>query len=174
MDTDTEGQASYICDNSTLLAASIAESSRLIPLAAFSVPQSCPTDRVVDGYRISAGTDIVVDSHSLNMRAAHWGPNPTQYRPSHFMPADHNASRTTDMRYRFRRFGFGPRQCMGRYVADLMIRALLVELLLKWRLDFLDGEEEGDPADKWKRDPESWIDHPMLVLKCVGEDEWKA
>ncbi|TID00229.1 Cytochrome P450 monooxygenase roqR [Colletotrichum higginsianum] len=98
----------YILGNSTLLAACIAESSRLRPLAAFSVPQSAPTERRVDGYRIPAGTDFIVDSYGLNLRSGFWGPDAATYRPQRFLEKG-----ALEMRYHFWRFGFGPRQCMA-------------------------------------------------------------
>lgn len=45
----------YVTDNNTLLAACVNEAARLKPLAAFSVPQSIPTARVVAGYEFPSG-----------------------------------------------------------------------------------------------------------------------
>ncbi|KAJ5710642.1 hypothetical protein N7488_004798 [Penicillium malachiteum] len=119
----------YLLSSTTFLFACISESSRLKPLAAFSVPQSAPTDRIIDGYVIPAGTNFVVDSYSLNIRNGFWGSDATEYRPNRFQTVN-----STDARYNFWRFGFGPRQCMGRYVADIIIRALILELIDKWEL----------------------------------------
>jgi cytochrome P450 len=75
----------FLQSSSTLLAVSIMESSRLKPLAAFSVPQSAPTDRVVSGYLVPAGTNFVVDTHSLNIKNPYWGTDRDVYRPSRFI-----------------------------------------------------------------------------------------
>lgn len=147
----------YLLSNQTFLTACILESSRLKPLAAFSVPQAAPSDRVLDGWLIPANTNIVVDSYALNIRNEYWGPDRTEYRPDRFFDL-----KTKDLRYHFWRFGFGPRQCMGKYVADLMIRSLLVHLLENYELDLLAKEGE------WKRDLGSWISHPKMELKCVA------
>lgn len=64
---------SYVTDNNTLLAACVNEAARLRPLAAFSVPQSIPTARVVGGYEFPAGTHFVIDSYALNIRNPYWG-----------------------------------------------------------------------------------------------------
>jgi gliotoxin/aspirochlorine/mycotoxins biosynthesis cytochrome P450 monooxygenase len=56
----------YLLSSSSLLAACVLESARLRPLAAFSVPQSAPTPRMVAGYVMPAGTNFLVDSYALN------------------------------------------------------------------------------------------------------------
>lgn len=60
----------------------------------------------------------------------------------------------TEMRYNYWRYGFGPRQCVGKYVADLAIRMLLVVLVEGWEMGMREGE--GEEAT-WERDRETWI-----------------
>lgn len=155
-----DGLEPYLLRSTSYLAACVAESARLKPLAAFSVPQSAPTDRLVGGYVVPAGTHFVVDAYALNVRGAHWAPDPTAYRPARFLAAN-----PLKARYRFWRFGFGPRQCMGRYVADLIIRALLAHLVTRYRLSLRD-----DGKDDWARSKESWITHPDLLIRCEKMD----
>lgn len=145
----------YLLSSSSFLAACISESSRLKPLAAFSVPQSAPTERVVGGYVIPAGTNFIVDSYALNVRNEYWGPDATVYRPGRFL-----GTSAIKSRYHFWRFGFGPRQCMGKYVADLIIRMLLAHLVTRYRVSLT------ETGTHWARSSESWITHPDLLLKC--------
>ena len=145
----------YLRSSTTLLAACIAESSRLRPLAAFSVPQSAPTTRIVEGYVIPAGTDFIVDSHALNTLNEFWGADGRVYRPERFLERS-----ATELRYQFWRFGFGPRQCMGKYVADLIIRTLIVHLVQNYELSL------SEYSSKWERDPETWINHPKMLIRC--------
>ncbi|KAL3961321.1 hypothetical protein ACCO45_002844 [Purpureocillium lilacinum] len=146
---------SYILRSDTYVAACISESSRLRPLAAFSVPQAAPTGRVVGGYYFPPGTNFIIDSYALNQRNEYWGADAEKYRPERFL----ERSAVKD-RYNFWRFGFGPRQCMGKFVADMMIRVLLVHLVENYDLGMLDVDK------KWERDPENWINHPLMKLKC--------
>ncbi|MCJ1248061.1 hypothetical protein MMC30_005276 [Trapelia coarctata] len=147
----------YVLNSSTYLAACISESSRLKPLAAFSVPQSAPTDRLVGGYVVPAGTNFIVDAYALNVRNEYWGSDAAEYRPHRFLET-HNSK--TKLRYHFWRFGFGPRQCMGKYIADLIIRILLVHLVENYQLNMIDSGAE------WARSSDSWITHPDMLLKC--------
>ncbi|KAF4335435.1 O-methyltransferase [Fusarium beomiforme] len=68
-----EDYNNYFTDSTTYLSACILESSRLRPLAAFSVPQAIPTDRVINGYLFPAGTNFIVDAYALNQRNPFWG-----------------------------------------------------------------------------------------------------
>lgn len=154
-----EGREAYVRSDATYLAACVLESSRLKPLAAFSVPQAAPTAREVDGYVIPAGTNYIVDAYALNVHSDTWAPDNTAYRPDRFL-----ARRGAELRYRFWRFGFGPRQCMGKYVADLAIRQTLVHLVLGYELAWL-GKED------WTRSKESWITHPDFELRCEKRAE---
>jgi cytochrome P450 len=146
---------SYLLRSDTLVAACISESSRLRPLAAFSVPQAAPTGRVVGGYYFPPGTNFIIDSYALNQRNEYWGKEAEKYRPERFLEGN-----GVKDRYNFWRFGFGPRQCMGKFVADLMIRVLLVHLVENYDLGMVDDCKD------WDRDPTNWINHPIMKLKC--------
>lgn len=152
----------YIQDRSTYLAACVLESSRLRPLAAFSVPQAAPTAREVDGYVVPAGTSFVVDAYALNVRGDEWAPDHAAYRPDRFL-----GGRDTHRRYLFWRFGFGPRQCLGKHMADVMIRATLVHLVRNYDLSLLSD-------DIWSRNKDCWITHPDFLLRCKKRVEEKV
>ncbi|KAL2842718.1 cytochrome P450 [Aspergillus pseudoustus] len=151
--------AAYLQNSSTYLAACILESARLKPLAAFSVPQAAPTERILDGYLVPAGTNFVVDAYALNVEHEFWGADRHDYRPSRFL--DLSPSQT---RYHLWRFGFGPRQCLGKYVADMIIRVFIVHLVRNWRLGFQQGS--GTDSRQWERDMNTWITHPKIKLTC--------
>ncbi|KAK6199696.1 hypothetical protein LQW54_009950 [Pestalotiopsis sp. IQ-011] len=156
--SEAGGQGSldaYLQRSSTLLAASILESGRLKPLAAFSVPQAAPTDRRVAGFAVPAGTNFVVDTHALNIENPYWGADGSVYRPGRFLAA----KRQLDMRYQFWRFGFGPRQCLGKYVVELMGRALVAHLLESHELSLAE-------STRWEKNPASWIMHPDTHVHC--------
>ncbi|KAI1825836.1 cytochrome P450 [Xylaria intraflava] len=155
---------SYLLSSSTLLAACVNESARLRPLAAFSVPQAIPTPRVVGGYLFPAGTNFIIDSYALNVRNPYWGKDGDHYRPDRFLERQKGGS--TESRYNYWRFGFGPRQCMGKYVADLVVRDLLVQLVQGYELGLMLKESKEEIAE-WERNAAVWIDHPDLKVRCV-------
>lgn len=163
----------YLLSSSTLLSACISESARLRPLAAFSVPQAIPHPVTLSSassngeshtYTFPPNTNFIISSYALNIRSSFWGATSSEretYRPQRWLSRQ-KEGKMTELRYHYWRFGFGPRQCLGRYVADLVIRSLMVELVTSWDLGTVAKDAEGD----WKRDGETWINHPKMVVKC--------
>ena len=149
----------YLLRSSSYLTACILESSRLRPLAAFSVPQAAPSERTIDGFRIPAGTNFIVDTHALNIANPFWQPDPLMYRPERFLEQE-----SPWLRYNYWRFGFGPRQCLGKYVADLIIRVLLVQIIEEFELSL------PMSAGEWSHASNSWINHPETMVKWVRRD----
>lgn len=159
----------------TLLGACILEAARLRPLAAFSVPQSCPSPRILDGFEVPAGTNFIIDSYALNIRDPFWGADRDRFRPERWLERHKTGH---DLRYRYWRFGFGPRTCLGKYLAELILRCVVVEILENWHIALgpTTGQREkaGENGDSkaghedtsWPWDDESWIHSPDLLLKC--------
>jgi cytochrome P450 len=63
------------------------------------------------------------------------------------------------MRYRYWPFEFGPRQCLEKRLAEMMLRVLLVHLVANYRLGLRDDSS-------WEKNPETWITHPATELRC--------
>ncbi|KAF2490807.1 cytochrome P450 monooxygenase [Lophium mytilinum] len=152
-----EFEKAYLLDTSSLLAACVNESARLRPLAAFSVPQAIPTSRDIGGYNFPAGTNFVIDSYALNIRNSFWGEDRDKFRPERFM-----SDERTQARYHYWRFGFGPRKCLGQYVADILIRNVLLHLVDSYDLKMIKSEAMED----WERNKQVWINHPNMQLSC--------
>ncbi|KAJ4357171.1 uncharacterized protein N0V89_001746 [Didymosphaeria variabile] len=153
--SDTTGsREDYLKRPSTLLAYSILESSRLKPLAAFTVPQSAPTPRTIQGFHVPAKTNFIIDTYALNIKNPYWGHDSEEYRPFRF-----SDKKQYEMRYQFWRFGFGPRQCLGKYVVDLIIRSSLAYLIENYCLSLAD-------TSNWDKNPTTWILHPKTQIRC--------
>jgi cytochrome P450 len=118
------------------------------------VPQSALTERVVDGFRIPAKTNFVINSDALNIQNSYWGDERNIYRPERFLEL-----KSTELRDNYWRFGFGPRQCMGKYVADLIIQVLMLHVAECYELSLVTNKDVGRIA-------EIWIDHPQIKLSC--------
>jgi cytochrome P450 len=135
------------------------EAGRLRPVAAFSVSQSCPTPRQLGSYILPAGTKFLVDANALNVRDPLWAPDNTTFRPERW--AEGGVQRAKDIRYCYWRFGFGPRVCLGKYIVDLMMKSLIVELVKGWELKL--QNEEGK---EWQFTEETWTLDPGMRIAC--------
>jgi cytochrome P450 len=141
----------YISQSSTLLMACLLESARLRPIASFSGAQSPPSDRQVDQYVIPAGTNVTVDIHALNNDDQAWGDDRYQFNPRRFL----QAKNPSEFRYRLWRFGFGPRQCLGKYLADLFLKTLLSHILENYSIQMKDSSQRS--MDDFKGNSNAWI-----------------
>lgn len=161
-----------------LLGACILEASRLRPLAAFSTPQACPNPRVLGGFNIPAGTNFVIDSYALNIRDPFWGTDRERFHPERWLER-HRSGR--DLRYRYWRFGFGPRTCLGKYLTEMILRSVVIRLLESWEITLIPtpgnghekqhslrsgNQEESSEEMDWPFDDELWIHSPHLLLLC--------
>lgn len=152
--SNVSGYNEYMRSNGTLLSASIQESARLRPLAAFSVPQSPPTGRKLNDYNIPGGTNFIVDTWQLNVKNDYWGANSAVFDPTRFL-----TQKTSNMRYHYWRFGFGPRQCVGRHMVDILMRTIMLHILENYKLGVC-------PETHWERDPKCWVLQPATEVTC--------
>ncbi|KAF2824189.1 cytochrome P450 [Ophiobolus disseminans] len=160
---DEATRDSYLLSQSNYLHFILLEAGRLRPVAAFSVAQACPTQRQLGPYILPAGSKFVVDAHALNVRDPLWGPDNTMFRPERW--AEGGVKRAKDVRYCYWRFGFGPRVCLGKYVVDLMMKALIVELVKGWEVK-LEHEKGGD----WEWDQDTWALPQDMRIACVKRE----
>jgi len=157
---DEGSRNAYLMSQSNFLHHILLEGGRLRPVAPFSVAQACPTQRQIGPYVFPAGSKFVVDAHALNIRDELWAPDNTTFRPERWADAD--AQKAKDVRYCYWRFGFGPRVCLGKYVVDLMMKALIVEVIKNWEVKI--EHEDGKPWD-WAED--TWTLPPEMRIACV-------
>lgn len=59
------------------------------------------------------------------------------------------------------RFGFGPRQCLGKNVADIILRVIVAEVLRDYELEII-GEKTHDEI---KLQANSWIGLPDAIVR---------
>lgn len=91
----------------------IHESLRMCPPAAV-VTRMAMRDAVVDGFRIPAGTDVIVGIYTLHRDPDGWD-HPDRFDPDRFSP-ERAAGRD---RWQYLPFGGGPRTCIGDHFAML-------------------------------------------------------
>ncbi|MGO9509398.1 MAG: cytochrome P450 [Mycobacterium sp.] len=99
------------------------EALRLCPPAA-AAARMAMEDVEVDGYRVEAGTMLLVGIYALHRDPALWD-QPLVFDPDRFSPAD---SKDRD-RWQYLPFGAGPRSCIGDHFAMLEATLALATLV---------------------------------------------
>jgi cytochrome P450 len=93
------------------------------------IPRVAGADFAFEGYRIPAGTMVVVSPiHTHHM--PEWWTSPYAWDPERFAPERAEDQRHT---HSWIPFGGGPHHCIGLRFAELQIRAVLHQLVLRYR-----------------------------------------
>ncbi|KAK3693045.1 cytochrome P450 CYP5293A1 [Podospora appendiculata] len=121
--------STYATKQETLLNYVTLEAIRLNPALHFS-PASCTAeDKTIGGYRIPAKTTCVADCWRINTHRGSWGADAETFRPERFAnlpPASY--------RFSFIRWGVGSNRCMGKNMAELLLKMTAMEVLERYEL----------------------------------------
>jgi cytochrome P450 len=110
------------------------EALRLTPPLT-SMPRMCVKDVEFQGYRIPAGTMVGIYPMHVHYMPSLWS-NPESFDPERFSP-----ERQEDKRHAFAwvPFGGGAHVCIGQHFATLQVKAIMHQLLLRYRWSIAPG-----------------------------------
>jgi cytochrome P450 len=129
----------YTTASDSLLEYTCMESVRLCPATWFSLPEYSPHEKVIDGYRVPAGTATVVDWKRLNTQSDVWNPtSDPAVTGDTFEPRRFQKLNPSQYRYSLLRFGLGPRKCIGKNFAAVIMKTFLLLVVSQYRLEMQD------------------------------------
>ncbi len=106
----------------------VKETLRLHPLLPFLI-REIQNDAVILGYNIPAGTTCLFNFFLLGMDPKHFK-EPTKFDPERW----NHDSKSEAHPFASLPFGFGPRMCYGRRIAELELYVLLTRIVQKFKL----------------------------------------
>ncbi|XP_051548480.1 cholesterol side-chain cleavage enzyme, mitochondrial-like isoform X1 [Myxocyprinus asiaticus] len=109
-----------------LVKGALKETLRLHPVAV-SLQRYITKDIVIQNYHIPAGTLVQLGLYAMG-RDHRVFPHPEQYQPSRWL-------RTESHYFKSLGFGFGPRQCLGRRIAETEMQLFLIHMLENFRFE---------------------------------------
>lgn len=109
------------------------ETLRLYP-PAWLITRKCLGEDRVKGYRIPAGSLIIIGVSAIHHHPAYW-PDPDHFDPDRFTP-----EQTSDRpRYAYLPFGGGPRLCIGNSFALTEAPLILASIFQRFKLELVPG-----------------------------------
>jgi cytochrome P450 len=106
----------------------LAESMRLYP-PAWIIGRRALTDYSIDGYRIPAGSILLMSQFVMHHKAEYF-PDPYRFDPERWTPE----ARESRPQFSYFPFGGGPRLCIGEHFAWMEGVLVLATLAQKWKL----------------------------------------
>ncbi|XP_075288208.1 cholesterol side-chain cleavage enzyme, mitochondrial isoform X3 [Opisthocomus hoazin] len=121
-----------------LLKAAIKETLRLHPVAV-TLQRYTTQEVVLQDYRIPPKTLVQVGLYAMG-RDAEVFPKPEQFSPQRWLAAG-------PKHFKGLGFGFGPRQCLGRRIAELEMQLFLMHILENFKIETMRAVEVGTKFD---------------------------
>lgn len=130
-----EPQEEYVKRTDTYLHRVLLETLRLHPLLWFGFPEVVSRKMVIDGYEIAANTPIVIDQYQVNYNSKIWNPPHEAKNYGHeFHPERFEGLGNRDVLLSSITFGSGPRRCLGKNFAEVVVKTLLVEAVSHFKI----------------------------------------
>ena len=120
-----------------------------VTLLVFSPAECTAVEKKISGYWIPAGTPTVIDMRRLNTNIGVWGSDGEVFRPERFLDMS-----PSQYRYAMLRFGIGPGKCMGKNMADVLLKMTTIAVLENYSLipcqdkDAQNGGPAGPPRSE--------------------------
>uniref|UniRef100_A0A8B9JNT0 Cholesterol side-chain cleavage enzyme, mitochondrial n=1 Tax=Astyanax mexicanus TaxID=7994 RepID=A0A8B9JNT0_ASTMX len=122
----SEGDTVQMLKMVPLVKGALKETLRLHPVAV-SLQRYTSEDIVIQNYHIPSGTLVQLGLYAMG-RDHRIFPRPEQYLPSRWL-------RNESHYFRSLGFGFGPRQCLGRRIAETEMQLFLIHMLENFRIE---------------------------------------
>jgi len=111
------------------LQAVISESLRLYPSVPIDPKQALADDTLPDGTWIARGSTVAYSAYSMGRSTRLWGQDAAQFKPERWLAMD-----APPDAYTYPVFHAGPRECLGKRLAMVEMKALLLTVLREVKL----------------------------------------
>ncbi|CAN8187941.1 unnamed protein product [Coccothraustes coccothraustes] len=132
------GDREKMLKSTRLLKAAIKETLRLHPVAV-TLQRYTTHEVILQDYRIPPGTLVQVGLYAMGRDPAVF-PRPERFRPQRWLEAGPKPFLGLG-------FGFGPRQCLGRRIAELEMQLFLMHVLENFKIETMRAVEIGTKFD---------------------------
>ncbi|KAG4132239.1 hypothetical protein ERO13_D08G019800v2 [Gossypium hirsutum] len=131
------------------LHAALSESLRLFPPVPINSRLTVSDDVWPDGTRVSKGWFADYSAYAMGRMEKVWGPDCREFKPKRWLPGGDGVFKPSDQ-FKFPAFHCGPRTCLGKDMAFVQMKTIVVALMREFEIIAVDG---GASAEKMMDPP---------------------
>ncbi|RDD38261.1 Cytochrome P450 10 [Trichoplax sp. H2] len=121
------------------LRACLQETLRIHPISV-ALPRIINEDLVLSGYKVPAKSFVWI-GHYFMARDESAFTNPSQYMPERWLRGSDRQGNKSESRFQYLPFGYGPRMCIGKRIAEMEIYTLMSKLILECEIETKNSSE---------------------------------
>ncbi|XP_030042869.1 cholesterol side-chain cleavage enzyme, mitochondrial [Microcaecilia unicolor] len=121
-----QGDLAKMLKSVPLVKAAVKESLRLHPVAV-SIQRRTRQDTVIQNYFIPSGSLVQIGLYAMGRDPSIFA-KPEKYNPERWLDKENNHFKNLG-------FGFGPRQCLGRRIAEMEMQLFLIHILQHFKIE---------------------------------------
>ncbi|CAH8361027.1 unnamed protein product [Eruca vesicaria subsp. sativa] len=121
------------------LHATLYESMRLYPPAPFERTSPVKADVLPSGHKVHANAKIIILLYALGRMKAVWGEDASEFKPERWV--SNTGSLRHEPSFKFLAFNAGPRSCLGKQLAMILMKTVIVEILQNYDIHVIKGQK---------------------------------
>uniref|UniRef100_A0A7N0RFH2 Cytochrome P450 n=1 Tax=Kalanchoe fedtschenkoi TaxID=63787 RepID=A0A7N0RFH2_KALFE len=130
----------------TYLHAVLNETMRLYPPAPLNIKTAVEPDILPSGHRVSGDGEVVFSVYAMGRMEEIWGADCLEFRPERWLAESGGITRVPSSKY-ISAFSAGPRTCVGKDVAFIMMKMAAAGVVWSYRLRMVRGHHVVSPAN---------------------------
>lgn len=128
-----EGKSEYDFSKMVYLHAALCETLRLYPSVPFEHKAPQQTEVLPSGQKTTAKEKILFSTYSMGRMEGVWGKDCLEFRPERWI--GENGKVRHEPSYKFLSFNAGPRTCLGKEIAFVQMKTVVVALLSQFEFE---------------------------------------
>ncbi|KAF8109577.1 hypothetical protein N665_0094s0044 [Sinapis alba] len=121
------------------LHAALCETMRLYPPVPIERVSPVRSDELPSGHKVEANSKILILIYALGRMKAVWGEDASEFKPERWISAETGMLRH-EPSFKFLAFNAGPRTCLGKKIAMLLMKAVVVEILQNFDIEVAESQ----------------------------------
>lgn len=121
------------------LHAALLESMRLYPPVPFNHKSPSKSDVLPSGHKVDADSKILISIYALGRMKSVWGEDASDFKPERWI--SENGGLKREPTSKFLVFNAGPRTCLGKHLALLLMKMTAVEIIQKYDFKVVEGHK---------------------------------